>query len=350
MEEIITVDFDPLGNWEEELNKIGDDPSPENYEFLKNIYRAEGFDIFSKYSFPKYASRFFLYYQNQGIDDLTNFFLIDDIKQRYRIAILKTLYFTSKKQYLEPDLMVERKLFTKNPPISDEMAAYAHQKLFDLISISFENSKIFDSIISFLYEQTFMINDEVSEIKREIFSLLRDSTLRINGRIISDFQNLVNNDETEEEAYQKFLTNHPVLIDPLAKEIIPKQKLGSEYIPDFVIKKLNNEYILIEIEKSKDKIFNRKNDFSKQFIHAVGQVIDFQEWVESHIEYAQTNMPDIKSPVGIVVIGRNKDMDERQKTKLNRFIINMNNRLKIYTYDDILENAKKLLNNIMKNQ
>lgn len=343
--------LDPSGDWVDQLNKIGDNPNQEKYEFLKTNFRTEGFCLFDKFSYPRYAARFFLYYQTQGIDDLCNFFFIEDIRPKYRTAILETLYFASKKQYSDPGLMLSEKPLLKNPPISDELADYSHKKLFDIISLSIENSDIFDTIISFLnYQRIPKADLDINGIKNEIFSLLRDSTLQINGRVIENFRELVLNDELIEEKYQIFLNKHPVLIDPLAKEIIPKHKLGNDYITDFVIKKLNDEYILVEIEKPRDKIFKQDNDFSMQFIHAIGQVIDFQEWIESNIAYANTKLPNISSPVGIVIMGRSNDMNERQKKKLKRFIINMNNRLKVYTYDDVLENANKLLNNlIMKN-
>ena len=41
----------------------------------------------------------------------------------------------------------------------------------------------------------------------------------------------------------------PVLIDPLAAKVIDRQRLGLELTTDFVVRRLDNEYLLVEIEK-----------------------------------------------------------------------------------------------------
>ena len=117
-------------------------------------------------------------------------------------------------------------------------------------------------------------------------------------------------------------------------------------ITDFVIKTLENNYILVEIEKPHDRIFNAYNDFSASFVHAYGQVLDFISWVDRNIAYAQTKLPNISAPDGILIIGRSKSLTVDQKKKLEYF--NSNSTLiKIYTYDDILINAIRLYQNLI---
>ncbi len=344
------INIDTCGDWIGELNKIADDPNIDNFEYLKENFIKEGFSIFEKFCYPKYAARIFLFYQYKGIDALVNIFFQEDLKPKYCTAILGTLYFTSKKQYLNPGVPVNDRFRLKNPPISDELSKYAYKKLFDVTTMSLEHIDHFHQIISFLYLSPSLSQDDFDGtlLITEIFSLLRDSSLKINGQIIQEFNKILK-DNLKEELYQKFLKKNPVLIDPLAKQILPKYKLGDDYITDFVVKKINDEYLLVEIEKPGDKIFTNNNDFSSQFSHALGQVIDFQEWVESNIAYARTKMPNISSPIGIIIMGRDDDLNEIQKKKLRRLLINMNGKVKVFTYDDILNNANKLLNNIISN-
>ena len=47
-----------------------------------------------------------------------------------------------------------------------------------------------------------------------------------------------------------FLKTNPVFLDPLANVVIPKQQLANEMTTDFVIRRLDNEYIVVEIEKT----------------------------------------------------------------------------------------------------
>jgi hypothetical protein len=136
-----------------------------------------------------------------------------------------------------------------------------------------------------------------------------------------------------------------VLLDPLASKVIPKQSLGLEFKTDFVIQRLDNEYIVVEIEKPQDSIFTKADDFSSGFTHAYGQVIDFLEWVDAHSEYARHHMPGISSPKGLLVMGMRKTLTPMQTSKLKRFCI-VNRHIEVLTYDDLLQRGVALYNNI----
>lgn len=62
-------------------------------------------------------------------------------------------------------------------------------------------------------------------------------------------------------------------------------------VDGYVVRRLDNEYILVEIEKPQNRIFTESADFMAEFTHVFGQVIDFQEWVDTHAEYARHLMP-----------------------------------------------------------
>ena len=78
----------------------------------------------------------------------------------------------------------------------------------------------------------------------------------------------------------------------------------------------------------------------------MGQVLDFQEWIESNIAYAQKLFPHISSPQGLLVIGMKKNMSGTQIKKLNRFNINNRGKFKVLTFDEILEQGKRYYENI----
>lgn len=50
-------------------------------------------------------------------------------------------------------------------------------------------------------------------------------------------------------------------------------------------------WTLIEIERPQDKIFTTSDDFTSRFTHAFGQVLDFQQWVDQNVAYAQELLP-----------------------------------------------------------
>lgn len=134
---------------------------------------------------------------------------------------------------------------------------------------------------------------------------------------------------------------NPAFLNPLASQLISKHKLGCEFITDYVLETLTGEFIVVEIEKPQDKIFTQANDFSSQFIHAFGQVIDFIEWIEQNISYAQKKLPGISAPKGILVMGMRSTLAVAQADKLRRFNRNSSN-IQVLTYDDLLTNTRAL--------
>ena len=64
------------------------------------------------------------------------------------------------------------------------------------------------------------------------------------------------NDSQKEEELQVFIKENPMMLHPTA-ELIPKKKLGEDFITDFVLVTPNDQgptYTLVEIEKSSHPI------------------------------------------------------------------------------------------------
>jgi hypothetical protein len=128
----------------------------------------------------------------------------------------------------------------------------------------------------------------------------------VSKSVLSDFDHLITI-ESSEAAYHQYFASHPVLIDPLAAVIISKQQLGLEHVTDFAVRRHDGDYILVEIEKPQDRLFTTSNDYSAAFAHAFGQVVDFEQWVRDHGDYARHLMPGISSPRGMLIIGRSHE-------------------------------------------
>lgn len=241
------------------------------------------------------------------------------------------------------------------PPSVDTVEA-AEQALQEIVEESQLNGDLFQKLIAFLFQailSSLSFEDEVSpdrdvaltELTRSIvFEVFTEPAIKITSRLISAFQTLISENHSE-EIYQRFLTKNPVFIDPLASEVLAKQKLGLEHVTDFVIGRLDDEYILVEIEKPQDAIFTGADDFTAKFTHAYGQVLGFQEWIDAHGEYARSRMPGISSPKGVLIIGMRDELSAEQIAKLKRLNINSRS-ITVFTYDDLIRKAKDLYQNI----
>jgi hypothetical protein len=72
-----------------------------------------------------------------------------------------------------------------------------------------------------------------------VWDLLTKSVLNITNADLQHLQELVDQDLDERE-YQEFLEAHPVILDPVASSIVPRQPLAEMHATDFVIRRLGN--------------------------------------------------------------------------------------------------------------
>lgn len=344
-------EFLSIASREEMLRKFEElaaSADPKSIEELKAFLLVRDSNTFDKHVIPRLVCRALLSKGAVGARALGE--TVEDAPGSiYPASIIESLWYASLGE-LAPGFMMwpipEGSILTVPP--SADTAREAQYVFHDLVLQSHVKEELFNSLMQFLYQQNLAVNFEGNKtsgtFRSAVFDVFTESSIKISRRLIEDFEALVNQ-ELREEEYQQFLAAHPVLIDPLAGDVIPKQKLGLEKITDYVVRRLDNEYILVEIEKPQNRIFTESGDFTAEFTHAFGQVIDFQEWVDTHAEYARHLMPSLSSPRGLLIIGRRVGFSKEQEAKLKRFCINSKS-VEILTYDDVIQRARNLYENI----
>jgi hypothetical protein len=119
--------------------------------------------------------------------------------------------------------------------------------------------------------------------------------------------------------------------------------LGKDYRVDLVIQyKLDERrLLLIELEKAGLPIFTKSGRLRSHVTHAIQQVEDWMQWWLEHPTNIPAALDGSIPPDGLVVIGRNISMDERSKRRLVH--LNHNRRVKLITYDDLLDRIEALI-------
>ncbi|WP_432981555.1 Shedu immune nuclease family protein [Dactylosporangium sp. CA-233914] len=230
--------------------------------------------------------------------------------------------------------------------IPSAIRAKARATLDELIVNSKEDKALFAKILTLasLEANKNQVVGGVNDFTEHVMKVLAAGSIAVPASILDDFEALVSKN-LPEERYQEFLKTHPTVLDPLAAEVIPKHRLGTEYVTDFVIRRHDLRYLVVEIEKPQDRIFNSSDDFTREFSHALGQVLDFQGWVAEHGEYARSSLPNIENPRGLLVIGRRSALTARQESKLRRWSIN-SNLIDVVTFDDLVTSGRQLLGSL----
>ncbi len=182
-------------------------------------------------------------------------------------------------------------------------------------------------------EKTFINEDKLVVLKKEVH----------------EFEDLLNKSEKEEEVHQYLKNNSSLLgITSLIKPI-SKFKLGSEYIPDFVIRETIEGCIFIEIEKANLRLFKRNPEIEKtqELNHAIQQIDNWRSWISQNYDYLKKHLPDVGiKPTFWIIAGRTINLEQDEKNKLEELNQLYKEQYKILTYDDILEKIKTIINNL----
>ncbi len=97
-----------------------------------------------------------------------------------------------------------------------------------------------------------------------------------------------------EEDVQEILTEIPLLLiqhlgGGHGRWVLPKKKLGGEYVTDFIIGEKHSfgfDWVAVELESPKAKMFTVKGDLTKELTHAIRQIQDWRSWIKSNRDYA----------------------------------------------------------------
>ncbi|WP_155373741.1 Shedu anti-phage system protein SduA domain-containing protein [Catellatospora vulcania] len=225
--------------------------------------------------------------------------------------------------------------------LSDELRSLASDLLDDLIVESPQYPDLFWACLSLAHD----VGDKDGFAAR-FMRASADATIRLTRTVLNQFAELIDGERPEAE-YQEFLQTNPVILDPLAAEVFPTAPLGLEFRTDFVIRRHDGRYVVVEIERPQDALLTVGHDFAGRMTHAVGQVMDFQQWVADNVAYAQTRFPGIAEPAGLLVMGMRTALDARGARKIARWQTNSRH-IELVTYDELLARGRALLKSLRR--
>lgn len=158
------------------------------------------------------------------------------------------------------------------------------------------------------------------------------------------------NSAKREEDIQLFLQNNPaLLIQHLGgghgRWVIPKPRLGGEYVPDFLIAERHSfgyEWQAVELESPLKPMFTKKGDPSQYLNHAIRQITDWRAWLKSNQAYAARSrdegglgLTDIDTNVrGLIIIGRRSAVAKETMVRRRQMVQDLN--IEIHSYDYLI--------------
>lgn len=194
------------------------------------------------------------------------------------------------------------------------------------------------------------LNNEVKKSPLGEFFVWWDA---ITQEDVDDFNKAIDS-ATNEQDIQAFLEKNPLfLIQHFGggggRWVIPKKRLGAEYITDFVVGdkySFGFEWQALELESPKARMFNKNGDPSRYLNHAIRQIQDWRAWLKRNIDYASRpedqkglGLTEINGNVqGLIIIGRRTYVNPSTNERRRQMCEDLN--IQIHTYDYMVDVAQ----------
>lgn len=181
----------------------------------------------------------------------------------------------------------------------------------------------------------------------ELSRALALRTMVVGEPILREFEALIENAPDHEPSFQKFLTAHPQLIDPMAFQVWPKPDLHGAKEPDFLVRRSDDSYLVVEIESPAKPLVTEAGQMTAFVTQAEKQATDYRSFLVRRFEDAARFFPHFNEPDCLVVIGLEGPLTEAQRAAL-RDVNNHRHRLRIVGFDWILKRSRAVLTNLVQ--
>lgn len=158
----------------------------------------------------------------------------------------------------------------------------------------------------------------------------------------------------DERPVQQFLQDHPNLLAMLVQRsdrfVLPQKRLGSEFVPDFIIGDVDSigiHWTLIELESPTAPIYlTDGKTLGRQARKGIDQIVEWREWLQSNVAYARQprsenglGLFDIRGEApALVLVGRRASLV--QKSEAVRHHNRESSNIHVHTYDWLIESIR----------
>lgn len=192
------------------------------------------------------------------------------------------------------------------------------------------------------FSQLGMIADHGAD---ELVRAMSSRWLKVGPSAIKTFENLVQLRANDETAFQEFFCAHPQILDPMAVQVWSQPDFHGGYEPDFVIRRADNSYLIVEIECPGKQLITQAGQLSAEGTHAERQVNDYRAFLDERVVEARNHFPYYRSAECLAVIGLEANLTPQQMTSLANLNAGRHN-VRIEGFDWLAKRATAIVENM----
>lgn len=188
----------------------------------------------------------------------------------------------------------------------------ARQRLMDLMLALPSDDDAADAAASGLSRLSFRGLDAA----KLVFAALAARWLAIGEPTLNEFRMLIERHPADERLFQAFFEAVPQLLDPMCFQVWPRPDLHGAREPDFVVRRSDNTYLIIEIETPEKQLVTERNQLSAAATQAVAQAAQYRRFMLDRAGEMRRHFPDFQEPECLVVIGLESSLSAEQSAAL----------------------------------
>lgn len=164
-------------------------------------------------------------------------------------------------------------------------------------------------------------------------------------QVLREFDELIEKRPENETVFQHFLTQHPQLLDPFAIQTWPQPNLYGAKAPDFILRRADDTYLVIEIECPSKKMVTGGLQPSADVTHAISQVTDYDHFLMKKYNELERHFPNWNTPDLLVVCGLENELSLPQQQALRN--LNRLHHVRVVGFDWLAHRARAVSSNII---
>jgi hypothetical protein len=180
----------------------------------------------------------------------------------------------------------------------------------------------------------------------ELFRALAARSLAVSRLTLETYEQLIINKADDEPSFQQFFEQHPQLLDPMALDVWPTPDLAGARKPDFVIRRIDDSYLIVEIEVPGKQLMTAANQLGAWATQAIAQATEYHEFLVQRFPLAVAHFPQFSDPDCLVVIGVESALNIEQRSALARDNASRK-QLRVVGFDWLGKRAESILKNIV---
>ena len=181
---------------------------------------------------------------------------------------------------------------------------------------------------------------------KALFLAMSARWLSIGARTLAAYDRLLAEHPSDEPRIHAFLEAHPQLLDPMVLECWSKPDLHGAAEPDFVLRRIDGSYLVVEIETPAKALTTADNQLSAHATHAIAQALEYKAFLIERFAEAAATFPAFQPPDCLVVLGLEGRLQDGQK-RILRLENGMRAGLRIISFDWLLTRAQTVAHNVV---